>query len=234
MVDTWIVFGGWALRPKILLPLFGPGAALIDTNELMPDLVRNGSLVKNWTDVLAGHVLPLIPDRPFGIAGWSTGSLLAYALAQRVSPACGAFISATPSFCRRPGFPHGWKPSTLTSMRRELSTDPRKVLAQVYRQCGGNSGDFGPEVTAEYALERLTAGLLFLEQANLLPVEHLPFPALFLHGRADSIIPAGAGRYFSDAAGGTFIDFDGPHAFFTNQYHEISRSIGNHFKSYCS
>jgi predicted alpha/beta hydrolase family esterase len=76
----------------------------------------------------------------------------------------------------------------------------------------------------------LIAGLFFLEQAILLPVKKLPFPCLFLHGKSDTIIPCDAGRYFCNEAGGTFIEFERPHAFFINQYSGISELIRNHFK----
>jgi len=230
MIDRWIVFGGWALHPQILAPLFGPGAVFIDTNEIMPDLVRDNLLTPDWQNVLADRIIPQVPDRPFGIAGWSTGSLLAYALAHKIRPEWGVFISATPSFCRRSGFQCGWKPSALKAMREELASDPDKVLAEVYMKCGIAGGDFGPSVSPDTLQKELIAGLFFLEQAVLLPVKKLAFPALFLHGITDTIIPADAGKYFCTAAGGTFVEYEGPHAFFINRYDEISELIRSHFK----
>jgi pimeloyl-ACP methyl ester carboxylesterase len=224
MVDKWVVFGGWAIPPRVLAPLFGQETLLIDTNEIMPDLVHGDELIKDWQDVLFDRLLAQIPEEPFGIAGWSTGSLLAYALAQRIKPACGVFISATPSFCRRQGFPYGWKPAVLKAMRGALADDPDKVLAEVYMQCGVETSS-----PASFNIKNFIAGLFFLEQADLIPVKRLTFPALFLHGKADTVIPAGAGKYFCDAAGGTFVEHDGPHAFFKNQYHKISETINDHF-----
>jgi pimeloyl-ACP methyl ester carboxylesterase len=229
MIDNWIVFGGWAIPPQILTPLFGPGAVLIDTNEIMPDLVRNNTLAPDWQSIFADRILQQIPPGPYGIAGWSTGSLLAYALAHKTKPAYGVFISATPSFCRRHGFTYGWKPSALKAMRGELAANPEKVLAEVYIQCGiETSSPFSPspeEKRGKSYINNLIAGLFFLEQATLLPVQRLAFPALFLHGKADAIIPHAAGKYFCDAAGGTFIDYEGPHAFFINQFEAIAKSI---------
>ena len=43
MIGRWIVFGGWALHPEYCLPVFGNGAVLIDSNEIMLDLVREQS-----------------------------------------------------------------------------------------------------------------------------------------------------------------------------------------------
>ncbi|MBN2187966.1 MAG: alpha/beta fold hydrolase [Chitinispirillaceae bacterium] len=224
MVERWIVFGGWALRPEILDPLFGRKVLFIDTNGIMPELVRNGSLVPQWQDVLVERILPHLPGRPFGITGWSTGSLLAYALAQKTAPSCGVFISSTPSFCRRKGFPYGWKPASLKAMRGELQAEPATVLAQVYAQCGYNSGDFGPEISPA-VLDNLSTGLSFLEQATLLPVKKLSFPSLFLHGKDDAIIPASAGKYLCEAAGGTFSGYKGPHAFFLKRSKAVADSI---------
>jgi pimeloyl-ACP methyl ester carboxylesterase len=233
MVDKWIVFGGWALRPEILRPFFGPHALLIDTNEIMPLLVKDGLLAADWQEILADRIRPLVPEKPRVIAGWSTGSILAYSCAARLRPSCGVFIASTPSFCRRQGFPYGWKPAALKAMRNELAADPEKVLAEVYIQCGiETSSPLSPspeERRGKSYSNNLIAGLFFLEQVNLLPVRPLPFPAFFLHGNADTIIPSSAGKYFCDVAGGTFLEFDGPHAFFINQYNKISEIINNYF-----
>lgn len=229
MIDRWIVFGGWALRPQILQPLFGSGAFFIDSNEIMPDLVRSNELTADWQKVLADRIIPLIPRRSFGIAGWSTGSLLAYACANQIQPERGAFISATPSFCRKRGFSYGWKPAALKAMREQLASDPEQVINKFYLQCGIETASHLFPSPAKgnplYDQSALFAGLFFLEQADILPVKKLPYPALFFHGKSDSIIPCDAGKYFCNEAGGTFIEYEGPHAFFINHYYNISQSM---------
>jgi surfactin synthase thioesterase subunit len=229
MIDTWIVFGGWALQPQILAPMFGSGAVLIDTNSLMPYFVRDFALVKDWHNMLADRITAQIPDRPFGIAGWSTGSMLAYALAHRIKPACGVFISATPSFCRRPGFPHGQKSLVLKKMRELLAADPFNAVDEFYQQCGIASPE-EKKMGLPYDKAVLTAGLHFLEQADLSPLKKLPFPTLFLHGKTDTIIPIAVGKYFCNKAGGIFIEFEGPHAFFANCQLQISKLLRKHIK----
>jgi surfactin synthase thioesterase subunit len=232
MIDRWIVFGGWALHPQILQPLFGSGAVLIDSNEIMPDLVRNNELTADWQKTLTDRIIPLIPaDGSFGIAGWSTGSLLAYACANQLQPERGAFISATPSFCRRPGFSYGWKPAALKAMREQLASDPERIIKRFYLQCGiATSSPFSPSPEKRrekllYNEKNLIAGLFFLEQADILPVKKLPYPALFFHGKSDTIIPCDAGKYFCNEAGGTFIEYEGPHAFFINHYNDMSQTM---------
>jgi surfactin synthase thioesterase subunit len=241
---NWFVFGGWALPPFILSPVFGTDAIYIDANAIIPSLIDNGTLSDDWQQKLCDIVVKesILPGTPLGIAGWSTGAMLAWSLADKLKPDAGVFISATPSFCkkRESGFLSGQKSSVLKSMRERLLIDPDTVVEKFYRQCGipvqptpGHSSPADqrnskastpvagvdlsiktPDSNKDPACEQLLSGLHFLEQSTLLPVHPASFPALFLHGRDDSIIQIGAGRYFCTEAGGTFAEFDGPHAFF--------------------
>ena len=221
MVDTWVVFGGWALGTDALKPLFGPTASFIDANPLMPHLVDDEALTPDWQERLEETVAPRIPKAPFGIAGWSTGALLAYALAQRTKPAGCVLISATPSFCRKPGFPYGQKAMVLQAMREQMESDPARVLEKFYAQCG--IGKQAAEAT--YRTADLTAGLTFLQHATLFPAQKLPCPSLFLHGKDDAVIPAQAGAFLCRETGGTFAEHAGPHAFFMAQPETVAASI---------
>jgi alpha/beta superfamily hydrolase len=219
MPDTWIVFGGWGVKPQILSPVFGPDAVLIDSNEVAPKLVRKGGIAPDWRKLLIDIAAPRIPQGDFHIAGWSTGSILAAALAEFVRPSSAVFISATPSFCRRQGFAFGWKPAIVQGMRGELAADRDWVLGKFYLQCG---------IDEAYRVSEnadLSWGLLFLEQASLLPIAPFPFPSLFLHGNADTVVLPDAGKYFCREAGGSFKEFDGLHAFFANQCEEVKTAI---------
>jgi pimeloyl-ACP methyl ester carboxylesterase len=248
---NWLVFGGWALPPSLLEPLFGPDAAYIDTNAIMPYLVNDGKLHSDWQQKLFNIVekKSVIPDKPFGIAGWSTGAMLAWSIACRLNPAAGVFISATPSFCRRreSGFSYGQKCSVLKSMREQLLIDPEAVLMKFYEQCGMQI-DVNNDISTSrnsnyplnighviienqikqfngYSIDQLISGLHFLEQATLLPLEMSSFPALFIHGKDDTVIPIDAGRYFCTEASGTFVEHDSPHAFFQNYPVALTKSI---------
>lgn len=241
---NWLVFGGWALPPSLLEPLFGPDAAYIDTNVIMPFLVNDGKLPVDWQNRLFEIVkkVPGIPGKPFGIAGWSTGAMLAWSLANRLKPVAGVFISATPSFCRRreSGFLFGQKSSMLKSMREQLSIDPEAVLMKFYKQCGMQIDVIKAEAPDDhvimenqiklfnkYSYEQLISGLHFLEQSTLLPVNRSSFPSLFLHGKDDTVIPIDAGRYFHTEAGGTIGEFNGPHAFFMDNPAILTKTISD-------
>ena len=219
MPDTWIVFGGWAVKPAILSPVFGPDAVLFDSNEVVPHLVQHGGIAPDWRKLLIDLAAPKMPPRDFCIAGWSTGAILAAALAEFVHPSRAVFIAATPSFCRRQGFAFGWKPSVVQAMREELASDRDWVLDKFYLQCGI---DEAQQVSGD---TELSSGLYFLEHASLLPLSPLPFPSLFLHGNADTVVLPDAGKYFCNAVGGTFKEFDGPHAFFINQIDTVRNFI---------
>jgi surfactin synthase thioesterase subunit len=224
MVDRWIVFGGWGVAPDILQPLFGKNSVLIDSTGIAPLLVHDEILAPDWTDILAEQIKHQLPGTPFCIAGWSMGAIMAWALAKIVCPAGVVCISATPSFCRRPGFSHGQHPSMLRTMRKKIAEQPAAVLEDFGEECGltGNNQSI---YQAGLPVSSLIAGLQFLEQASLFPLEKPYFSTLFLHGNRDSIIPYGAGRYFSEQTGGAFEEFDGPHVFFTDHYDVLRKCI---------
>ncbi|MBN1129228.1 MAG: alpha/beta fold hydrolase [Chitinispirillaceae bacterium] len=224
MVKRWIVFGGWGVGPDILRPLFGEKAILIDVADLSPLLVRDGALLPGWQEAVARNIKAQLPVAPFGVAGWSTGAMLAWAAAKTIDAACAVYLSATPSFCRRPGFPCGQRASVLRAMREKITMDPMAVLKPFYKECGIESGCVSRTVSA-IPVPALTAGLHFLEHASLLPMGKTPCSTLFLHGNRDSIVPAAAGRYFSEHAGGAFEESDGPHAFFVHHHDEVKRRI---------
>jgi hypothetical protein len=136
VVDRWIVFGGWATPAAALAPLFGEGAQYLDLNGIVPDLVSNETLRPDWQSVVSERVVRLADHRSFGIAGWSTGAMIAFAAAKNLHPQAAVFLAATPSFCRRPGFPYGQKPSVLRAMREKLAVDPGSVLTDFYSRCG--------------------------------------------------------------------------------------------------
>lgn len=231
MIDRWIVFGGWGVRPELLLPLFKGKPVLIDGTAIAESLVRDDALVPDWKDILARQVKQQLPDAPFGISGWSTGAIMAWALADIARPVAAIYLSATPSFCRRPGFPHGQHPSMLRAMRRKMAERPTVVLEDFCEECGMSPKNYAT-FQSGLPISALIAGLYFLEQATLFPLRKPDHKALFLHGSRDTIVPATAGRYFSEQTGSVFEEFDGPHAFFTDHYDSLRQRI-EHFSMDC-
>jgi pimeloyl-ACP methyl ester carboxylesterase len=109
-------------------------------------------------------------------------------------------------------------------MRNKMAEQPAGVLEDFREECGLTEDNRSAQ-QAGFPVPSLIAGLHFLEQASLFPLEKPDFRTLFLHGNRDAIIPSGAGRYFSEATGGAFEEFDGPHAFFTDHCDALRKRI---------
>jgi len=227
MSERWIVFGGWGIPPEILAPLFNDDAVLIDSTVLAAALVRNNALITDWEDTLATMVLPHVAGTPFYLAGWSTGAIMAWSFARMHPPRGAVLLSATPSFCRRPGFPQGQHPSMLRAMRRRIAERVDMVLEEFCGECGV---PYCPTPAVQTKIPELTGGLRFLEEASLFPLDKAAIPTLFLHGRNDTIIPIDAGRYFSAQTGGDFHEYDGPHAFFVDRIVDVRDRIRHFIK----
>lgn len=219
MVDT-VVFGGWAVEPKVLAPLFGKEACYIDINILMPKIFDCNLLKENWVDIVLNET-DLARKKIKRIAGWSTGAMLAYAVAQRAIPEELFLLSATPSFCRTSSFRFGIRSSVLDQMICALRDDPDTMLGSFYKSCGLEQHDR----FRKYSALELRSGLLFLKQADLHPLSPQTIKPLFLGGRDDEIVPRAASIYFSEKTGGVHLEFGGPHAFFVDQGVEVVRSM---------
>jgi pimeloyl-[acyl-carrier protein] methyl ester esterase len=212
MGEQWLVFGGWGIGPKLPRPLFGDNATYVDVNPLMLSLFDNETLLSDWVAKVE-RIFEKELAAANGIAGWSTGAIIASALALRAEPHKLVLLSATPSFCRREGFRSGWKTSVLAAMRERLLTPGNTVLRDFLLTAG-----LSPEVceSAQYDVNSLAAGLLFLEQVNLLPVlAKLRCASMVLNGSEDTIVPVAAGKVLADAVGARFVSMPGGHAFFT-------------------
>jgi pimeloyl-ACP methyl ester carboxylesterase len=220
-MSSWLIFGGWAVAPEILKPLFGENARYIDSNLVAEALLENGALAFDWLERAYHHIQDRIPpDHTVHLAGWSMGAILAAALCGRVQPRAFISLAGTPSFCRRESFRHGTRPSVLAAMRNSLMTERDATLRRFYKEAGIEEREL-----PGYSPDRLCAGLCFLEHASLLPVTPLPCPALYLHGERDTIIPVAAGAFLAEAAKGTLRIYPGGHAFFEKNGELIRKVI---------
>jgi pimeloyl-ACP methyl ester carboxylesterase len=211
MAKRFLVFGGWGVGPDILRPLFGETSKYVDVNKLMPALFDGEILLPDWAAALRHAFAKEIAEAD-GLAGWSTGALIACGLALLTNPQRLVLISATPSFCRRDKFGFGWKPAVLRAMRERLATVGNSVVSDFVR-AAGLPVDYASSST--YDALTLATGLHFLEQASLLPVlTKVRFPVVAIHGREDGIVPFRAGEALSEALGGDFRLVEGGHGFF--------------------
>jgi pimeloyl-ACP methyl ester carboxylesterase len=223
MADRWLVFGGWAVDPRILEPLFGDSSIYVDVNALMPLFLVDGTLNASWLDVVEQQVRVHASGGVVQLAGWSTGAIIACALAARVAVKRLVLLSATPSFCRRKAFGFGWRPGVLRNMREQLYGTGNAVVTDFLDSAGV------PETFRQPARldERvLAAGLSFLEQVNLVRAFSKPAcRATVLHGREDFIVPSKAGEVIAEMLGTKCQVLEGGHAFFVEQREAVRELI---------
>jgi pimeloyl-ACP methyl ester carboxylesterase len=223
MDRPWLVLGGWAVSPEIMRPVFGKKSIYIDINEIMPSLIDNEELSEQWPVIVKKSIDANFTMDIAGIAGWSTGAIIACALAQNVPGKRLVLLSGTPSFCRREGFMFGWRPAILQSMRKKLGEKNNTVACEFLNQSGIKESDAGPR---RYDEKALSAGLMFLEKVNLLPrLKKVVSNAVVLHGKEDTIVPCQAGAALAGILGAECKLFKGGHSFFIENRNEIIREI---------
>jgi pimeloyl-ACP methyl ester carboxylesterase len=222
MDERWIVFGGWAFEPEILKPLFSENSVYIDVNSIMNEIIGiDKTLASDWPQRIADRFSGFFKDNTY-IAGWSSGAMIAYAVSSLVKPDASVLISPTLSFCRRDSYHFGSKPSLLQSMRLSLQSDKIGVLERFASRCGMDFHSF-----STCSQKELENGLYFLEYADLRNVKPPLSPIVILHASNDVIVPPDAGKYLSIHAGAVYKEFDGPHAFFINNYEPARREISS-------
>jgi pimeloyl-ACP methyl ester carboxylesterase len=221
MGKPWLVFGGWAVSPDILRPVFGEQGVYSDINEMMLSLFDDEGLIENWPEIVKNKIDEYLTRDIAGIAGWSTGAMIACGLAQQVPVKKLVLLSATPSFCRREGFRFGQRYSIVQAMIGKLKDENNSVVKDFLIQCGLQENRIKTKVYDEKALVK---GLMFLEKVNLIgALKKIDCEALVVHGRQDKVIPYQAGEALAEMIGAECKLLDGGHAFFIDQYDEIKR-----------
>jgi pimeloyl-ACP methyl ester carboxylesterase len=223
MGKPWLVFGGWAIPPQILRPVFGEKSVYLDINEMMPLLFDDEKLIENWVDIVNNNIAEYLTNDIVGIAGWSTGAIMACRLAQKVLMKKLVLFSGTPSFCKREGFRFGQRPIIIQTMIRKLKEKENTILRDFMLQCGLQEDKI---ITKVYDKQTLVKGLMFLEKANLIgALKKTECEALVVHGRGDKVIPYQAGEALAEMIGAEFVSCSGGHAFFAEHATEVKKIV---------
>lgn len=221
MNNPIVILSGWAVSPTVLEPIFGSKAVYTDINPLIPSVISQDRLIPDWEKKLKELLFPeKINDMT--LIGWSTGAIVALAIAPLIDIKKLVLISATPSFCRRENFRFGMRPHLLQSMIDSIKKDKNTVLRQFYSECGFKKISFK---YTQYSDNQLICGLQFLEQANLVPLAPLNCPVYCIHGSEDRIVAVGAGKYLCEQIRGNWLQIKGPHAFFSEESFESEKII---------
>jgi pimeloyl-ACP methyl ester carboxylesterase len=212
--------GGWSLSPDLLDVVFAKNTSFIDSNEIIDSIVDTSTLSDSWAqDIIKNYFGSFTSDS--SLAGWSTGAMIAVALAPILRPKALILISPTLSFIRRDNYIFGTKSSLVTSMINELAADKHKVLEQFHTRCGFET----LQNSENYSVPLLQKGLFFLQQADLLASPTPSCPVICMHGTNDRIIPVKAGHFACDHLCGNMHTFNGGHQFFIQYANEIKTII---------
>jgi surfactin synthase thioesterase subunit len=212
--------GGWSLSPDLLKPLFTGNVTCVDSNILIDSIVDNTHLSDTWVSKLVQTSFGSFPKDSI-LAGWSTGAMIAAALAPHLNPKALILLSPTLSFIRRDGYTSGTKSSLVASMINELETDKLGVLEHFHKRCGFES----LQNSEKYSVPLLQKGLFFLQQADLRLSPPPSCPVICMHGTSDLIIPVKAGHIACERFNGSMHTFDGRHQFFKHYCNEIKTII---------
>jgi predicted esterase len=224
MSKCTLVFGGWSLSPSLLEGCFGKNCTFVDSNTIMPFLFDNNKKLYNtWPEIIKRH-LQLSDSLLYDLAGWSTGAMIALALASILQVSRMTLISPTLSFCRRDNFHHGTHPVVLRTMREQLQQHPQTVLEKFYRSCGFNET---VKPVSTYSIEQLTFGLHFLEQVDLTKTVRASSNTTIIHGCNDVVIPFSAAEATAGICAGTLRCINAGHAVFYGRETEIANYINN-------
>ncbi|BDG02642.1 alpha/beta fold hydrolase [Anaeromyxobacter oryzae] len=212
-----VLVHGWAMSSAVLTDL---GRALEDGRRvIVPDLRGHGASSPGGFGLedLAGDLAALLDAlalRDVALAGWSMGGQVALAAMPRVRRRVArlALLSTTPRFTAGEGWPHGLPAQHVEVLAHRVRRDPTRALPRFF------DGMFAPGELDDGARARVAAlrdalpppapaaaqaGLDLLVSVDLRgALRAVDVPTLVVHGGADPICPAGAGRALADAIPG--------------------------------
>ncbi len=153
--------------------------------------------------------------------GWSLGTKVLLSLAARMPEKFSALVlvGATPSFLRREGFPHGQPPALLRRMIMDIKKNPEDTLQRFYplnftaeERLTSSAAAFleryappGPIVcegatACRQAFEYgdIATALEALYNTDIRGIiSEVRAPTLIVHGKADEVVPPGAGEFLA-------------------------------------
>jgi pimeloyl-ACP methyl ester carboxylesterase len=222
MDKQWVFLTGWGCPHQVYEPFVDARVRFVDSNLLVASIVRDGKLGAGWPEEISEMLAAGIPQKPWGLAGWSMGAMIALATAPLLKPSQCIFLSATARFVRDSANPHGWRAAVLRSMRGSLESGVDTVVSAFLERCGF----VPPFPECKYSVAQLQAGLHFLEQADVTKCGCGGISKIFFHGEDDPVVPLQAGRAMAESCGGELNVCRGGHAFFTTDASSLRDMMG--------
>ncbi len=240
MKQAVVFINGWAIPDKVLQSFVEALAERADLNFInLPGLSEfSGGNHFDWHSLIE-WVDSQTPEKPFTLAGWSYGGVLASAYASRYAQSEKVkrliTLATNPSFIKRSDWREGMSPEVFSSFVAGIQRDVTKQLYHFFNLCSmGNRDKKGLARMLWQALSKSTVKkenlLLALELLGSADIRQflsdITCPVTHFYGDGDILVPSKVGLLVK----GLFPHHEvkqlkGGHCFFLNDSTHIVESI---------
>ena len=231
-----VLIHGWAMHSGIFAPLTRVLATRFRVH--LVDLPGHGRAQGTVCDPVdcAAAIAHAVPRAIW--AGWSLGGIITLQAALEHAPRIRGIveIAASPRFVVAPGWPHGVAHEVFVQFGAGLRSDYRATIERFLALEALGSDNAQAELRelrahvferGEPSLEALQDGLRVLDRTDLRGrLSELTMPSLWIAGRRDRLVPAGAMRWAAaQSPQGSFVEFSSGHAPFIAHAAEVADAI---------
>ena len=204
-----VLLHGWGMHAVVwsaLAPILAPHFRVHAVN--LPGYGRSVSCDPYSLDAIADRLARCLPARAM-VCGWSLGGQVALTWARKARTQITrlALLATTPSFVKRPDWPHGVAPEVLAEFAASLGSDHAGTVRRFFAlQSMGDAGarevvaNVRKSVLAEAppTLDALAGGLEILGGSDLrAALPEVTQPVLLVHGDRDRLVPVASGEYLA-------------------------------------
>ena len=205
MKQAVVFINGWAIPDKVLQSFVEALAERADLNFInLPGLSEfSGGNHFDWHSLIE-WVNSQTPEKPFTLAGWSYGGVLASAYGSRYPKKVKRLVTlaTNPSFIKRSDWSEGMSPEVFSSFVAGIQRDVIKQLYHFFNLCSmGNRDKKGLARMLWQALsestvkkEDLLLALEFLGSADIRAfLSDISCPVTHFYGDGDVLVPSNRG-----------------------------------------
>ncbi|ABS23048.1 alpha/beta fold hydrolase [Bacillus cytotoxicus] len=198
-----IFIPGWGMEKQVWSPILSLLQESFAEYIEWHDVKEINEFAKRVEKAAEGYDVILI--------GWSLGALVALEVCNNVKTKGMILISSTAKFTVDERYKHGWKPSFVERMKRNIKKRKNETLSRFYISMFAEEESAVKEsfenMIKEFqgdSTESLQTGLDYLMRADMRErLKDVNVPMLLLHGEQDSICPLPAAHYIKEKTNAT-------------------------------